>query len=135
MWPLPVSPRMIVLAVVVLSAGAAGWLTNGWRLKAKHESELKAMYAAGLQATQRRDAQIASLREQSLEDSDRIADLSRGVRVRCYTDRPSLSPASPDPDPAGDDRAAGEDAVNATDLLRQCLRSFGEINRALRVKE
>lgn len=135
MWPLPVSTRTLLFAGVVLCAGAVGWQVNGWRLNGKHASELKAMYAAGVKATERRDAQLASLREQSREDSERIADLSRGVRVRCITDRPGVPSPGPDADPPGDDRASGEDVIDATNVLRQCLRSFGEINRALRVTE
>lgn len=129
MWPLPVSTRTLLIVGAGVFAFAAGWQVNGWRLNAKHSGELKAMYAAGVKATERREVQIASLREQSLEDSERIARLSRGARVYACPDRAAdRLPGNSNAGSPRDDRAGREDI---TQLLRQCLRSFGEVNRAL----
>ncbi len=128
---LPVSYRTLAIVGIALCVFAAGWSANGWRLNAKHATELRKMLEAGAEATKRRDLAMQSLREQSLEDADRIARLSRGTRVRCYADRPDVPAAGADADPAGDHREAGKAAVDATDVLRQCLRTFGEVNRTL----
>ena len=130
MWPLLANTRTLALAVAVLCAGVVGWQVNGWRLKAQHESELKAMYAAGVKATQRREVQIASLREQSREDAERIARLSRGGRVyACPSPAPDRLPGDSNAGPAAPSGSGREDV---TELLEAFLKCGGEVNRALK---
>jgi hypothetical protein len=60
MWPLPaVSSRVVVAAVILSLAFAAGWSVNGWRLKNAHGKELRKMLQSGLDAVAKREAVIA----------------------------------------------------------------------------
>ncbi len=128
MWPFPaVSSRMALLVAVVMCVFAAGWFANGWRLKAIHATELRKMQDAGIAALAKRQEAIQNLKGKSREDADRIAKLSRNARVYACTE-PDLPGNGTDTGAPGDDRAVREDI---TPVLRQCLRSFGEINRAL----
>lgn len=134
MIPWPLTPTVFAGSLVVAAALAfgAGWQTNGWRVGNRYEAKIAEIYRQGGEAMREGQKANNELRRKSREDADRIADLSRGVRVRCYADRPgNVSAAGPDADPAGDDREARRAAVDTTDVLRQCLRTFGEVNRTL----
>jgi len=126
-WNALVKTRLLAVAVSFAIA-VSGFIGHSLG-KASGDREVAAMYRAGQKVVEKRDAKNAHLQELSREDALRIADLSRGARVRC---RAVVVPG-PNPSPPRDDRETGEAAEDATDLLRQCLRSFGEINRALRV--
>ena len=137
MWPLSASSRVIVAVVILSLAFGAGWFANGWRLgskverlKAEHATELRKMQDAGIAALAKRQEAIQNLKGKSREDADRIAKLSRDARVFACTepDLPGTGNVT-DTSATGNDRAVREDI---TPVLRQCLRSFGEINRALR---
>lgn len=137
MWmPLPVSLRTLALAGAallvtgVLSFAGVKLYQQGYAVgRADGDREVAKMYRAGVEASQRRDVQINTLREQGLEDSERIARLSGRGRVLCTPSPPAdRLPGSADAGPAGGHRG-GE--VDLAPVLRQCLRTFCEVNGAL----
>jgi len=120
-----------LVAGIALACIASGW--TGYKLgRADGNEQVSKMYRAGVEVVAKRQTLITKLKRKSSEDADRIADLSRDARVRiCPEPRVPAGRDLTDPGPAGDGGAPGEDI---TDILRQCLRSFGEINRAVGVK-
>lgn len=132
MWPIKSAlvPYLAAFLVVVLGVASYGIYRTGYKVgKADGDRLVLKMQQAGVAALAKRQETVKDLRRDSREDAKRIARLSRNARVRACTE--SSLPAGGDGTDArtpGDDREAGEDI---TDLLRQCLRTFGEVNRAL----
>ena len=133
MWPLPPLWLAICLAaaLAVVSAASGG---IGYRLgKSAGDREVLKMLKAGQAVVAKRDAQIGTLRDQSDEDAIRIAKLSHGAGVRlCKPTAAKRLPGSADPSTPGNGETVGEDI---TGVLRQCLRTFGQVNRAISQKE
>lgn len=126
---IPAQKLVVAVGGIALAAGlASGAWVQKQRLDARYQHDMKQMLEAGIAATEKRNVQIASLRKQAIEDADRIARLSRGARVRICPDAVPGGGNVPDADSAGTGGATGEDI---TAILRQCLRTFGEVNRAL----
>lgn len=130
MWSLS-PPVLIAVAGAAIAVSLASGAT-GYKLgRASGDKDVRAMYEAGQKAMAKRQTVITDLRGKSREDADRIAKLSRDARVYCASAAPANRlPGTSDPGPAGNDRTAREDFAP---VLRQCLRSFGEINRAVGV--
>ena len=129
MWPLILKYRAaICIAVGVLVVlGAVYWKGRVDGTAAGDRKTLR-MYEAAKEVVAKRAVEIGTLRDQSDEDAIRIAKLSHNARVRVCTQRPANRlPGDTVPSPPGNDRAGDEDI---TQLLRQCLRTFGEVNRA-----
>ena len=129
MWPLILKYRVaICLAVgVLVLLGAVYWKGRVDGTAAGDRRTLR-MYEAAKEVVAKRAVEIGTLRDQSDEDAIRIAKLSHNARVRVCTQRPANRlPGDTVPSPPRDDRAGDEDI---TQLLRQCLRTFGEVNRA-----
>lgn len=128
MWPLSANIRSDWYVIAALCAVVVSSWT-GFKLgRADGDREVKRMYQAAQTAVMKRRAEIETLRDQSDEDAIRIAKLSRNARVRCYPSAPAdRLPGNPDSSPARDDRAVG---VDLTPVLRQCLRTFGQVNKA-----
>ena len=128
-WPLLLKYRgAIVLGVGVLVVlGAVYWKGRIDGTAAGDRKTLR-MYEAAKEVVAKRAVEIRTLRDQSDEDALRIARLSHNARVRVCTQRPANRLSGDTvPSPPRDDRAGDEDI---TQLLRQCLRTFGEVTRA-----
>ena len=128
MWPFILKYRVYFLAAVLALVSGVS-VSLGYRLGTAegNRQTIKAL-KAGEKVVAKRRAEINTLRDQSDEDAIRIAKLSHNARVRVCTQRPANRlPGDTDASAPGDDRASGEDI---TGLLRQCLRTFGEVTRA-----
>lgn len=130
MWT-TVSNRLVIAAAALSLAFAAGWYVNGLRLNGKHNAEIKAMYEAGRKVAAERREKIQELKGKSREDAIRIAKLSRNARVRVCPPASTGLPGTAGSVDAGTAGNSGEVGEDITDLLRQCLRTFGEVNRVL----
>lgn len=130
MWP--VNPRILIAAAVVLSAFAAGWLANGWRLNSAHATELRKMYESGLQAYQSRDErakdELAKLRQ---ELGSRAARPIR--RVYLCPDVPGAASGAAGAGETGSDSLprldAGPILGEARDSLLKCNALIGVLTR------
>ncbi len=135
MWPIKSAlvPYLVAALVVALGVWSYSVYRKGYRDGEAATAHLvQKMQAAGAASLAKRQETVKELRGKSLEDAKRIVRLSRDARVRVCTE-PGLPAGGngTDPSPPGDDREAGEDI---TDLLRQCLRTFGEVNRAIQAE-
>lgn len=130
MWT-AVSNRLVIAVAALSLAFGAGWLVNGWRLNSKHDAELVAMYEAGVKVAAKRREKIQELKGKSHEDAIRIAKLSRNARVRVCPPASTGLPRAAGSADAGTAGNSGEVGEDITDLLTQCLRTFGEVNRIL----
>lgn len=138
MWLLLQQYRAAFLAVgVALALGAVYWkghhdgsaagtLKALETLNASQAETIKAL-KVGAEALNKRLTEIDELRNQSDEDAVRISKLRGAGRVRCGPAPSNRLPEDPDASGPGHDRAGGEDA---TEFIEQCLRTFGEVNRA-----
>jgi hypothetical protein len=132
MWSLPVSPRILGVVLVVLSAFAAGWYLNGLRWQKKHADEMSRMYSAGVNALKKRETDLAEQRRQNLENADAIRRRYRNSRVLVCPERDlPRADGRPDAGTSGDDR---RDQVDLGPVLRDCLVTLEEV-RALQVKK
>ena len=139
MWPLILKYR-VVICLAVAGLVVLGAVYNKGRIDGKAAGELKALETlnasqaetikalkVGAEALNKRLTEIDELRNQSDEDAVRISKLRGAGRVRCGPAPSNRLPEDPDASGPGDDRAGGEDA---TEFIEQCLRTFGEVNRA-----
>jgi hypothetical protein len=128
-WPLILKYR-VVICLAVAGLVVLGAVYNKGRIDGTAAGDRRTlrMYEAAKEVVAKRAVEIGTLRDQSDEDAIRIARLSHNARVRVCTQRPANRlPGDTDASAPGDDRASGEDI---TGLLRQCLRTFGQVNRA-----
>lgn len=132
MWPIKsaVVPYLAAFLVVVLGVASYGSYRTGYKVgRADGDRQVLKMQQAGVAALAKSRETVQELKGKSREDAIRIARLSRNARVFVCPE-PGL-PASGDGADAsspGDGRAVREDLAP---VLRQCLRTFGEVNRAL----
>lgn len=137
-WLIRNRVAICLVAVVVLVSGALYWKGHHdgsmagtiAALETLNESQAQTVAAlkVGAEALNKRLTEIDELRDQSDEDAMRIAKLRGAGRVRCGpASPPNRLPKDSDSDLSGDDRAGGEDA---TEFIEQCLRTFGQVNRA-----
>ena len=131
MWSLSPPVLIALAATVAVASGASGSIGYSSGKSAGNELVLK-MQNAGIEAMARRQTVITELKGKSRADANRIAKLSRDARVFICPEPHLPRPGDiTDTDPPGDDRAVRTDI---TGILRQCHRSFGEINRIGSVK-
>lgn len=121
---IPVSPRIIALGAGALAVFAAGWLSNGWRLTSKYETEARKYAEAAAEVVKRREAENAEIRVQNQIEADRVRAKYRSSRVYVCPDVPG---PGADPGQSGNDRPDREDIAPA---LRECLITLREV-RAL----
>ena len=129
MWPLILKYR-VVICLAVAGLVVLGAVYNKGRIDGTAAGDRRTlrMYEAAKEVVAKRAVEIGTLRDQSDEDALRIAKLSYNARVRVCTQRPANRlPGDTVPSSPRDDRAGDEDI---TQLLRQCLRTFGEVTRA-----
>lgn len=124
--------RAIFLAVsLALVFGVCSYISYNLG-QASGEKQVRKMLEAGVAALAERQKLVVELRGKSLEDADRIAKLSRNARVRiCKPARLPAGGSSTDTGTTGDGGTVGEDI---TPILRQCLRTFGEVNHVLQAQ-
>lgn len=110
MFRLPVSLPVLMGALALVGAFAAGWSINGLRWSERHETDLRKMYEAGVKAYQNRD-------ERAKEELHAYAEELRTRYARGPVRRVYLCPDVPaaaggtDGAPAG-----GNDPVSGLDL-------------------
>lgn len=75
---------LILLAIALAAAGAAGWLVNGWRLDGDHQRALAAKDAAYNELASHSQAQNAAVQALGIE---RQAADDRGKLAMQYADR------------------------------------------------
>jgi len=127
--------KILAVVAIITFSFLSGWTANGWRLNSYHSKEIAALLRANTDATSKRDSTISELRLKNIEDSNRIADLSRGARVRTCPTNSSGVPASGDSTDTSAKAHSGAGGEDITELLRWCAKSFGEINRAVAAKD
>lgn len=125
------APAIFLAVALALAFGACSYVSYNLG-QASGEKQVRKMLEAGVAALAVRQKLVVELKEQSREDAVRIAELSRNARVRiCKPARLPAGGSITDANPAGNDGATGEDI---TAVLRQCLRTFGEVTRALQAQ-
>ena len=126
-------PPALVAVIALIASLVTSMITytvtdGGW--EARYERDMRQKEQDWGAAIERARDEVEVLKEQNLEDADRIAKLSRNARVRCYsTSRVPANTVRTDADTARDDRETGEDL---TDVLRQCARTFTEVMNELK---
>lgn len=88
MFRLPVSLPVLMGALALAAAFAAGWSINGLRWSERHETDLRKMYEAGVKAYQNRD-------ERAKEELHAYGEELRGRYARGPVRRVYLCPDVP----------------------------------------